>query len=418
MAKIRHIEGSRRRATSSTLLANLLGFLSSSRVFSGFRRHIQKGSLTIAWPNGRASTFSGPVPGPNAIINVSRWRALTRTFAGGSVGLAEAFIDGDWDSPDLAAVTELGATNRQMMETSLSGSVISRALLRLRHLRSRNTPTGSRRNISFHYDLGNAFYAPWLDSTMTYSGGIWGDDTQSLEGAQHTKYRRLLDLLEVAPGEHILEIGCGWGGFAEFAASEYGARVTGITLSEAQLNFARERLKAAGLQDSVEIRLQDYRDVAEAFDHVASIEMLEAVGEENWPAYFQKVREVLKPEGRAALQVITIDSNFFESYRQKPDFIQAYIFPGGMLPPLDRLRQETAAAGLAWGDEKSFANDYALTLGHWRTRFDAACETGVLPATFDAHFQRIWKYYLAYCEGAFRGGGIDLHQIVLQAPGD
>jgi cyclopropane-fatty-acyl-phospholipid synthase len=278
-----------------------------------------------------------------------------------------------------------------------------------------NTKKGSRRNILAHYDLGNDFYARWLDPTMTYSSALYTSVDQNLENAQLAKYRSIARNLNLKPGDHVLEIGSGWGGFAEVAAKEYSARVTSITISDAQHAYATKRIADAGLSSQVEIVLRDYRDVRGQFDAVASIEMFEAVGEEYWPSYFGKIAEVLKPGGRAALQIITIDDDYFDLYRKRADFIQHYIFPGGMLPSERRLRQETAAVGLGFEVDAMFGKSYARTLGEWAKRFELAWDD-IKGGKFNESFRRLWLYYLAYCEAGFRTGRIDVGQFVLTKP--
>jgi cyclopropane-fatty-acyl-phospholipid synthase len=275
-----------------------------------------------------------------------------------------------------------------------------------------NTRTGSRRNIAYHYDLGNAFYGEWLDPGMLYSSALFEDGANSLEAAQEQKCRRLLGLLEAKPGEHVLEIGCGWGGFACLAAKERGVKVTGITISQEQHDFAKARVQREGLAEKVDIRMVDYRDLAGRYDHVASIEMFEAVGEEYWGAFFHKVRDSLRAGGRAALQIITIDDRLFETYRRGVDFIQKYIFPGGMLPSIPALRRDTGFAGLNWLSDTGFGQHYARTLGVWRERFNEAWPV-IQKMGFDERFRRMWNLYLAYCEGGFRAGNIDVVQVQL-----
>ena len=278
--------------------------------------------------------------------------------------------------------------------------------------RNRNSKTGSRRNIARHYDLGNAFYREWLDPTMTYSSAAFGHETETLEAAQARKYDLLLDRLDARPGDKVLEIGCGWGGFAEHAARTRGCKVTGITISRAQHDFARERIQRQGLNEQVEIRLQDYRDTRERFDRIASIEMFEAVGESYWPIFFETLRDRLVEGGRAAMQVITIADRHFDYYRGRPDFIQRYIFPGGMLPSPRAFTQESERAGLTVERMEGFGPCYARTLAEWNRRFQGAWHR-LEPLGYDARFKRMWEYYLAYCEAGFRAGTIDVQRIQL-----
>jgi cyclopropane-fatty-acyl-phospholipid synthase len=282
----------------------------------------------------------------------------------------------------------------------------------MRHKAHANTRRGSRRNIAAHYDLGNAFYSQWLDPTMTYSSGVFERADMSLEEAQRNKWRKLAETLDLKPDHRVLEIGCGWAGFAIFAAQEYGCKVTGITLSQEQLAYARKTVEKAGLSDRIDIQLIDYRDVKGEFDRIASIEMFEAVGEEHWPAYFNVVRERLKPGGIAGLQIITIDEARFETYRTTPDFIQLYIFPGGMLPSPTALQAAATHQGLGFETVRTFALSYAETLRRWRERFED-CWPSISTMGFDERFKRMWEYYLASCEGGFRAGAIDVGQFRL-----
>lgn len=378
-----------------------------------FQGHVAEGDLEVHFPNGERRHFKGKTSGPEAVIEIKRWRALRRLVVGGSTGFARAYIDEDWTTPDLTAVIEFAARNRNTLNQNLRGVRWTRLLSFLQHQLRVNSRTGSRKNIQFHYDLGNDFYSAWLDSSMTYSCAVFEDTDNSLEAAQRRKYDRLIDILELRPGQSVLEIGCGWGGFAEVAASAHHAKVTGITLSKEQLNYAKARIASAGLEDCVTLRLQDYRDVNETFDHVVSIEMFEAVGEQYWKSYFSKIHEVLKPGGTAALQIITIADELFDAYRKDVDFIQTYIFPGGMLPSLEALKQEVSEAGLIWGKANPLGKSYALTLQEWRRRFEKAFQEKRLPKEFDEVFRRIWTYYLSYCEGGFRGGSINVYQLQL-----
>ncbi|MHA1544263.1 MAG: class I SAM-dependent methyltransferase [Alphaproteobacteria bacterium] len=378
-----------------------------------FESKMEKGSLVLTYPNGARQFIKGRKKGPNAEIDVVRWRAMQRLLLGGTVGGAKSFILGEWTSPDLVAVVELFAVNQKTFEQGFRPTRWVKNLNRLKHKFQANTKKGSRKNTQFHYDLGNDFYQAWLDPSMTYSAAIFEKGDNSLEVAQKRKYRKLLNLLEVKPGQKILEIGCGWGGFAETAALEFDVSVTGITLSREQLKYAKDRMQKAGLEDKVSIRFEDYRDINETFDHVVSIEMFEAVGEDYWQAYFSKIKQVLKPGGTAALQIITIDNDVFETYRKDVDFIQTYIFPGGMLPSINALQDQVAKAGLIWGKARPYGAHYAKTLKEWRKRFERAYKGGRLPEGFDEAFRRTWNYYLAYCEGGFRGEIINVVQLQL-----
>lgn len=370
------------------------------------------GSVTWILPAGKVVKITGDKPGPDATVQINDYNFMRRAFASGTIGFAEGFMAGEWETPDLSAVLEAFSLNFDKLSALLSGNPVMRTVNVLHHLLHRNSRAGSRKNIHAHYDLGNGFYSRWLDPSMTYSSALYERPNQPLPEAQHAKYAALARTIDLAPGKHVLEIGCGWGGFAEFAAKEVGAKVTGITISQAQYDFARKRLFDQGLSEKAEIRLVDYRDVEGAFDAVASIEMFEAVGEEYWPAYFGKIREVLKPGGRAGLQIITIRDELFSRYRRRTDFIQRYIFPGGMLPSEARLKEETERAGLEWSDLKRFGQNYADTLAEWGRRFEAAWSE-IRKDGFDERFRRLWRFYLSYCEAGFRTERTNVIQLGL-----
>ena len=363
------------------------------------------GSLDATLPDGRRVRLGGRAPGPAAAIALHNWTPVVRLMLAGSVGFARSHFDGDWTSPAPEAIFALFVANR----TALGTTARARGPWRLanRLVRAREERTRPRENIAFHYDLGNDFYAAWLDAGMTYSSALFAPGVDDLAAAQTAKVRALLDAVGVRPGDRVLEIGCGWGGLAEIATRDYGAHIHGITLSAEQLAYCRARVPAATFA------LTDYRAVTGTFDHVVSVEMFEAVGERHWGTFMATLRRVLKPEGRAGLQVITIADDVFDAYRASTDFIQAYIFPGGMLPSPSRFRAAAAGAGLATLSERWFGPDYARTLRLWRARFDAAVADGRLPPGFDDRFVQLWRYYLMYCEGGFDGGGLDVGQVVL-----
>jgi cyclopropane-fatty-acyl-phospholipid synthase len=376
---------------------------------------IERGHLTLIDPAGQRVTLEARTPGTEAVLRFRHpWRALLRVLSRGEIGFAEGYIAGDWTTPDLQGLLQFSMDNEASLTRLADRPAWQRRLDRVRHRLRRNSRRGSRANIRFHYDLGNDFYRHWLDPTMSYSSALFSKGDEALEAAQQRKYLRLLERLEAREGAHILEIGCGWGGFAETAARQ-GYRVTGITLSEEQLAYARDRIERAGLSDRVELRLQDYRDLDQQYDHVVSIEMFEAVGEEWWPTYFAKVNQCLRPGGRAALQVITIDEKAFAHYRDNPDFIQLYVFPGGMLPPAPRFHEAAAAAGLQCREQAFFGEDYAITLRRWFE--EVRRSAGIIEALgYSESFLRMWRYYLAYCEIGFRSGRVDLMQTVLERP--
>lgn len=328
------------------------------------------------------------------------------------MGFAEGYISGDWTTPDLTRFLEVMAGNMDALEDRIANWRLARIFHRLQHLTRRNTKRGSRRNISYHYDLGNDFYSMWLDPTMTYSSGLFDEIHSDLESSQINKYKRLAESLDLQSHHRVLEIGCGWGGFAEYAATNYGCQITCITLSTKQLDYAKSRIASAGLDEKVELRLQDYRDVTETYDRIVSIEMFEAVGEENWPTYFGKMRDCLSENGLAALQIINIADERFEDYRRGADFIQKYIFPGGMLPSPKVLRATISAAGLFLQSATTFGDSYARTLRMWREEFLANWDA-IENLGYSKKFKRMWEYYLCYCEAGFRLGTIDVGHYTL-----
>lgn len=370
---------------------------------------ISIGTLDLTLPDGSQHRL-GPGGAPETVMVINRWRAVRRLLAQGDMGFVESYLDGDWDSPDPSKVVEIAVINRPSAKTNDLQGFWHWFKNRLGHLRRSNTKRGAKRNIAAHYDLGNAFYEQWLDPTMTYSSAYYTSEDQPLDEAQTEKYRRIGDMLQLKPEHSVLEVGFGWGGFAEFAVKEYGCRITGLTLSEEQLKFASDRMQKQGIADKVDLRLQDYRDVDGQFDRIASIEMFEAVGEENWPQYFDMIRDRLTPGGEAALQIITIDDEFYHRYRSGSDFIQRYIFPGGMLPSVSALTNEIDRARLNLADVTTFGDSYAVTLREWRERFMGAWSS-IEPLGFDERFRRMWEMYLAYCEGGFRAKSIDVGQF-------
>ena len=371
------------------------------------------GRLAVRLPNGQSHMLEGRSPGPSAVLEIRDYRFARRVLASGDIGFAEGYMAGEWESPHLAALIEVLARNQAHIRRLTDGHAVMKAVHWLSHRMNRNSRAGSRKNIHAHYDLGNAFYARWLDPSMTYSSARFTTPGVALETAQREKYASLARTMDLQSGQSVLEIGCGWGGFAVFAAREIGARVTGITISREKYDFARRRVFNAGLTERAEIKLIDYRDVHGQFDRVASIEMFEAVGLEYWPAYFGKVHAVLAPSGRAGLQIITIDDAIFAGHRKRTDFIQKYIFPGGMLPSEKALRPVVEAAGLDWGAVDRFGLDYAETLRLWDERFQAAWDGIRQISGFDERFRRLWRFYLAYCEAGFRSGRTNVMQLGL-----
>jgi cyclopropane-fatty-acyl-phospholipid synthase len=375
-------------------------------------RHLECGRLLVILPSGERVEHRGSRPGPDATMVVHNARALRRLLFAGDVGFAEGYIAGDWSSPNLVALIALAAENIDRLQQTMDGFLPVRLLNRLRHLLKRNSRTGSRRNIAFHYDLGNNFYRHWLDESMTYSSACTIAPGETLEQAQQAKLDRIATLLELTGREQVLEIGCGWGALAEHLAPRCGG-VTGITLSREQLGYARARIVGHAHHHRVDLRLEDYRDVAGKYDRIVSIEMLEAVGEQWWPAYFARLRECLAPGGVAVLQIITMREDRFETYRSGTDFIQRYIFPGGMLPTRTIVEQQAVDAGLTVASVEMFREGYAATLAEWAKRFASAWPE-IEKIGFDSTFQRLWSYYLNYCEAGFRTGTIDVGLYVLK----
>ncbi len=368
------------------------------------------GRLVVELPSGARLERVGGMPGPDVSVRIRRFRALRRVMLGGDVGFAASYLDGDWTTPDLLRFFQLVMLNEAVLRRRRLAALPQRLLARLRHGSRMNTRRGSRRNIAAHYDLGNDFYRPWLDEGMTYSAASTrGDET--LEEAEHNKIGRVAELLGLQGGERILEIGCGWGALAEGLVRGRGCHVTGITLSEEQNAYARARLRPEIERGEADIRLQDYRDLEGRFDRIVSIEMFEAVGEAYWTRYFDTLKRCLAEDGTAVIQVITIAEQRFERYRRSPDFIQRYIFPGGMLPTKSHLRDLAAGAGLRVSAEIAFGGGYARTLAEWRRRFLQGWPR-LQPLGFDERFRRMWDYYLAYCEAAFEAGATDV--VLLQ----
>lgn len=384
------------------------------RVVERIDRGLVLGTIHAILPDGSQRTVGGRGEGPVARIHLHSWNALVRLATAGSIGWYEAWVEGEWDSPDPVPIFDLfmrnAATLGDVGRAKGPWRMAGRALNFLR----KNSRAQARRNIAAHYDLGNDFYRQWLDTAMSYSSALWDGISADapLAEAQANKVDRLGARLALTPGSEVLEIGCGWGFLARRLAETTGARVTGISLSDEQLEWAREALASSGL-GGIEYRHQDYRDVEGAFDAIASVEMVEAVGREYWPSYFDCLARCLKPGGRAALQYITIRDDLFDAYAASADFIQAYVFPGGLLISEREFARLARERGLTWQDREDFGLDYARTLKLWREALDLAVADGRLPAGFDERFVNLWRYYLMYCEGGFRGGGINVSQVTL-----
>ncbi|MGV8936594.1 MAG: class I SAM-dependent methyltransferase [Allorhizobium sp.] len=385
------------------------------KVMCRWADRIALGRLTLHFPDGNTHVADGKTDGPAVILRLHNSKPFYRLLTAGKLGFSQSYLDGDWDTPDLGALLGFALANEDRLSRVMGASTLLGKLAYLRHRLRRNSRRGSRRNIAFHYDLGNDFYRLWLDETMTYSSALYQKPDLSLAEAQHAKYQRIIDELAIGPDDHILEIGCGWGGFAEQAIAATGCRVTGLTLSREQADFARNRLSNAGLSERADIRLEDYRDCRGQFDKIVSIEMFEAVGEENWPVYFDTLRQRMAPGGRAMLQSITIAEDQFDDYRRNADFIQTYVFPGGMLPSVTVFESEASAAGLEVRERFAFGRDYDTTLIAWDHAFTAHWPK-VMALGFDERFYRMWRYYLNYCAVGFRSGRIDVVQFLLEKP--
>ncbi len=388
----------------------------AARAMFRLLKQLQVGTLDVQLPDGGQAHF-GSGKEPRAALRLHDWSVCGAALKSGDIGFAEAYINGSWTSPDLAALLKLFIANREVVESAIYGTWWGSLAYRVKHLLNRNSRQGSRKNIHAHYDIGNPFYRLWLDETMNYSSALFeGDFTKPTAQAQAAKVRRAVRECELQPGQRLLEIGCGWGALAECAAGEFGAQVTGVTLSTEQLEFARERMARHGLAARTDLRLQDYRDINdEPFDAIASIEMFEAVGREYWDSFFTTLKNRLKPGGRACIQTITIRDDLFDRYVRSTDFIQQYIFPGGLLPSPQAFRAEAAKAGLEVVNECAFGPDYAETLRRWRAEFLKA-DPQVRKLGFDQRFMHIWEFYLAYCEAAFDTGNTNVVQFTLRRP--
>jgi cyclopropane-fatty-acyl-phospholipid synthase len=373
------------------------------------------GTLDVVTPDGRRLRFQGESATPHAEMIIRDATFVRRLIIGGDLGFAEGYMRNEWDTPDLSKLMLILAANHRSGKKLVPGKPFLRIWQRIRHHLNRNTPSGARRNIHAHYDLGNAFYGTWLDRSMTYSAAIFEPGDNDLESAQRRKYQRLAEDTDIGPAHHVLEIGCGWGGFAEYAATEIGCRVTGLTISQEQYDYACRRIQDAGLSDRVSIEMRDYRDETGIYDRIVSIEMFEAVGEAYWQIFFRQMRDRLVAGGRAGLQLITIRDEAFEGYKREIDFIRRYVFPGGMLPSNSILLTLSEKFQMPILSDKGYAADYAQTLVLWRDRFIEAWPR-IAPLGFDDRFKRLWQYYLTYCEVGFESRNIDVRQMVFEKP--
>ncbi len=376
---------------------------------------LERGRLDFRMPDGRVFRVEGKSPGPVGEITIHNPDSFARLIREGDLGFCDAYLDGWWSTPDLQGFLDLIQIGNDQVYEAFPGMKLVRLYERFRFWLQSNTKRQARKNISYHYDLGNDFYALWLDESMTYSSAIFRSGQESLEHAQEQKYASIVDQMGAQPGDHVLEIGCGWGGFAEYAASRRGLKVTCLTISQEQYKYAVARMARAGLSDRVTIKLQDYRDETGVYDGIASIEMFEAVGEKYWPTYFNTVKNRLRPGKNATLQIITICDRNWETYRRSVDFIQKYIFPGGMLPSPTVLRREIEKAGLAVRGSIEFGKSYSQTLRRWYESFNARWGD-IQKMGFDERFKRMWDFYLCSCAGAFEGGNCDVTQITITKP--
>ena len=373
---------------------------------------IEAGELRAVFPSNFQKVYSGGQVGPTADLKINSWKLVPRLLLSGDMGLAESFLSGEWETSNLTQLILLGDINERALGNAVTPSKFINLIEKLRHQRRDNSKRGSRRNIAAHYDLGNEFYSHWLDNSMSYSSALFTDFGEELEVGQNRKYQRLAKALKLKEGDQVLEIGCGWGGFAEIAAKEYKCNVVGITLSNEQAKFAQRRMQENQLSNLVDIRIEDYRDVQGSFDKIVSIEMFEAVGEEHWRNYFETIKTRLKPGGLAGIQSITIANEFFETYKRRPDFIQKYIFPGGILPSEDKLNNAVSSAGLKILDDYYFGKSYAETLRRWQSTFEQKWDD-IKNLGFDEKFQNMWRYYLSYCEAGFESGHINVGQFLI-----
>lgn len=376
-------------------------------------RQAQHGRIDLVLKDGRRFRAQAPNSGPVAEVHIHDNGVFARLLREGQLGFCEAYLDGQWSTPDLQAFMDYFHADNDAIFDGFPGQKLVQMVEQFRFWLQRNHRAQAKKNISHHYDLGNDFYGLWLDDTMTYSSAIFETGQEDLEKAQTAKYKSMVDQMGVAPGDHVLEIGCGWGGFAEYAAKQRGLKVTCLTISQEQYKYAVDRIAKAGLSDQVTFKIQDYRDETGTYDGIASIEMFEAVGEQYWPAYFNTVRDRLRPGAQATLQIITVEEKRFESYRKGVDFIQKYIFPGGMLPSPGALRREIDRAGLTFKKSIEFGQSYSRTLCRWHDTFNAHWDD-VQALGFDARFRRMWNFYLTSCAATFSYANCDVTQVTLK----
>ena len=373
---------------------------------------MNSGRLDFALPDGRIFRAEGKNAGPVAQVDIHNPEVFARLIREGDLGFSDAYLEHWWSTPDLQAFMDWVHADNDDLYDGFPGMGLVRFYEKLRFWLQSNSKRQARKNISHHYDLGNDFYGLWLDETMTYSSALFTTGQESLEAAQIAKYASMVDQMGVKEGDHVLEIGCGWGGFAEYAAKERGLKVTGLTISKEQLEYSKKRIENKGLQDKVNIKLQDYRDEKGRYDGIASIEMFEAVGQKYWPVYFETIKNCLHPGRQATLQIITVQDARWEVYQRGVDFIQKYIFPGGMLPSPNALKAEVQNAGLSVVKSKEFGLSYSQTLRRWHDVFNAKWDQAAALG-FDDRFRRMWNFYLTSCAATFESGNCDVTQITI-----
>jgi len=370
------------------------------------------GSIQIEFSDGYIENIMAKKPGPKAMLKINKPNAAKEIIQGGSVAFAESYINKDISTDNLTNLIHYCALNNDQAESTFNISILKKIVHKIFHYKNKNTKNQAKRNISFHYDLGNKFYEYWLDKTMTYSSAIFNNKSIELEAAQNNKYKKLAELSAIKNGDQILEIGCGWGGFAEFIGNNYDCNLTAVTISKEQYEYTKKRIFDANLSHKIEVLLCDYRNITGKFDKIVSIEMFEAVGKQYWNTFFKKIENILKPKGSISLQLITIDDNIYDVYKTNPDFIQKYIFPGGMLPSDKILKKLINKTSLKINSIDSFSKDYAKTLNIWNKEFNKKWDK-IEKLGFDENFKLLWNYYLSYCEGGFLSKNIDLKQIKL-----
>ena len=388
-------------------------FKAKAKLFFSVLSQGKYGSISVHYEKKKIFFHRGVLPGPSAQIRLLKKKCLDDFFLKGDLGWAESYIESNWESSNLSDFLEWGAKNFHEFSKYIRGKWFIILYIRLKHYLNRNSKTGSKKNISFHYDLGNSFYEKWLDKSMTYSSGMFKKESDDLYNAQLNKYRNLAKITDIKNNDKVLEVGCGWGGFSCFLAKNFSADVTAITISKKQYEKVKEKVFTEKLTEKINVKLTDYREIKGLYDKIVSIEMFEAVGEKYWSKYFEVLGGNLKYNGAIGLQTITIEDKFFKKYRKFPDFIQTYIFPGGMLPSIEEMSKVLKSKGLSIEKKQMFGNDYAKTLRMWSKSFENSWEN-IKKEGFNDAFRRMWRYYLGYCEGGFKSGNINVGQFLIK----